>query len=82
MVPPVDTPVGKLGLSICYDLRFLELSIWNRKSGAQILSFPSAFTLNTGLAHWEVFLRDLVFEIISFSFKYASKKFINASIVV
>ncbi|PAV65628.1 hypothetical protein WR25_12320 [Diploscapter pachys] len=62
MVPPVDTPVGKLGLSICYDLRFPELSIWNRKSGAQILSFPSAFTLNTGLAHWETLLRTRAIE--------------------
>lgn len=54
MVPPVDTPVGRLGLSICYDLRFAELALWNRNKGAQILSYPSAFTLNTGLAHWEV----------------------------
>uniref|UniRef100_A0A1I7SXH6 Nitrilase and fragile histidine triad fusion protein NitFhit n=1 Tax=Caenorhabditis tropicalis TaxID=1561998 RepID=A0A1I7SXH6_9PELO len=57
MIPPVETPVGRLGLSICYDVRFAELSLWNRKRGAQILSFPSAFTLNTGLAHWETLLR-------------------------
>uniref|UniRef100_A0A8R1IGC1 bis(5'-adenosyl)-triphosphatase n=1 Tax=Caenorhabditis japonica TaxID=281687 RepID=A0A8R1IGC1_CAEJA len=57
MTPPVDTPIGRLGLSICYDVRFAELSLWNRKKGAQILSFPSAFTLNTGLAHWETLLR-------------------------
>ncbi|CAD6198155.1 unnamed protein product [Caenorhabditis auriculariae] len=62
MVPPVETPVGKLGLSICYDLRFPELSIWNRKKGAQILSFPSAFTVNTGLAHWETLLRTRAIE--------------------
>ncbi|KAF8374050.1 nft-1 [Pristionchus pacificus] len=57
MVPPVSTPIGNLGLSICYDLRFPELSIWNRKAGAHILSFPSGFTLTTGLAHWESLLR-------------------------
>lgn len=57
MVPPVATPIGHLGLSICYDLRFPELSLWNRKKGATVLSFPSAFTLNTGLAHWETLLR-------------------------
>ncbi|EFP02412.1 CRE-NFT-1 protein [Caenorhabditis remanei] len=57
MVPPVDTVIGRLGLSICYDVRFPELSLWNRKRGAQLLSFPSAFTLNTGLAHWETLLR-------------------------
>ncbi|KHJ82897.1 hydrolase, carbon-nitrogen family [Oesophagostomum dentatum] len=57
MVKPVDTPVGRLGLSICYDLRFPELSLWNRYKGAEILSFPSAFTVNTGYAHWEALLR-------------------------
>uniref|UniRef100_A0A1I7XR52 bis(5'-adenosyl)-triphosphatase n=1 Tax=Heterorhabditis bacteriophora TaxID=37862 RepID=A0A1I7XR52_HETBA len=56
MVHPVDTPIGRLGLSICYDLRFAELSLWNRNKGAQVLSFPSAFTLNTGLAHWEYYI--------------------------
>jgi predicted amidohydrolase len=53
LIPPVQTPIGKLGLSICYDMRFAELALWNRYQGAEILSFPSAFTLNTGLAHWE-----------------------------
>ncbi|KAI6234624.1 hypothetical protein M3Y99_00781300 [Aphelenchoides fujianensis] len=57
LVPPVQTPVGKLGLSICYDVRFPELSLWNRYEGAEVLSFPSAFTLNTGLAHWETLMR-------------------------
>ncbi|CAB3403560.1 unnamed protein product [Caenorhabditis bovis] len=57
MVEPIETPIGKMGLSICYDVRFAELSIWNRKKGAQILTFPAAFTLTTGLAHWETLLR-------------------------
>ncbi|KIH62036.1 histidine triad domain protein [Ancylostoma duodenale] len=57
MVHPIDTPIGRLGLSICYDLRFSELSLWNRYKGAEVLSFPSAFTVNTGLAHWEALLR-------------------------
>ncbi|KAL3068574.1 hypothetical protein niasHT_030865 [Heterodera trifolii] len=58
LVPPVaETPVGRLGLSICYDLRFPELSLYQRNRGAQVLSFPSSFTLNTGLAHWESLLR-------------------------
>lgn len=55
--PPVDTPLGKLGLSICYDLRFPELNISLRKQGAQILSFPSAFTIPTGMAHWKPLLQ-------------------------
>lgn len=57
LIPPVDTPIGRLGMAICYDLRFPELSLYNRYRGAQILSFPSSFTVNTGLAHWETLLR-------------------------
>ncbi|RIA87482.1 putative nitrilase [Glomus cerebriforme] len=54
---PIPTPLGNLGLMICYDLRFSELSLELRKKGADILTFPSAFTLKTGQAHWEVLLR-------------------------
>jgi len=54
---PVDTPIGKLGLGICYDLRFPELSLSLRKRGAEILTFPSAFTVPTGMAHWKPLLQ-------------------------
>ncbi|XP_018570395.1 nitrilase and fragile histidine triad fusion protein NitFhit [Anoplophora glabripennis] len=54
---PINTPVGKLALSTCYDLRFPEQSILQTKMGAEILSYPSAFTKVTGEAHWEVLLR-------------------------
>uniref|UniRef100_A0A7E4VXA6 Nitrilase and fragile histidine triad fusion protein NitFhit n=1 Tax=Panagrellus redivivus TaxID=6233 RepID=A0A7E4VXA6_PANRE len=57
LIPPVETPIGRVGLAICYDLRFPELSIYNRISGADILTFPAAFTVPTGMAHWEVLLR-------------------------
>jgi diadenosine tetraphosphate (Ap4A) HIT family hydrolase len=57
IVPPTDTPAGPLSLSICYDLRFPELSILQRKQGANILTYPSAFTNATGLLHWETLLR-------------------------
>ncbi|KAK2512467.1 Nit1, partial [Columba livia] len=57
IVPPVSTPAGKLGLAICYDLRFPELSLALRRAGADILTYPSAFTFPTGAAHWEVLLR-------------------------
>jgi len=53
----VDTPVGKLGLSVCYDMRFPELFRKLSAAGAQILSVPSAFTGPTGRAHWETLLR-------------------------
>lgn len=53
----VDTPVGKMGLTVCYDLRFPELyrqlTVW----GAEIFSVPSAFTATTGKAHWEILVR-------------------------
>uniref|UniRef100_A0A8V5H595 Uncharacterized protein n=1 Tax=Melopsittacus undulatus TaxID=13146 RepID=A0A8V5H595_MELUD len=54
IVAPVSTPAGKLGLSICYDLRFPELSLALQRAGAEILTYPSAFTVHTGSAHWEV----------------------------
>jgi predicted amidohydrolase len=53
----VDTPAGKVGLSVCYDVRFPELYRALSASGAQILSIPSAFTSPTGRAHWETLLR-------------------------
>ncbi|KAJ6892322.1 hypothetical protein NC651_025500 [Populus alba x Populus x berolinensis] len=54
----VDSPVGRLGLSVCYDLRFPELYQQLRfQHEAQILLVPSAFTKITGQAHWEILLR-------------------------
>jgi len=54
---PVNTPVGCVASMICYDLRFPEISTEMRKRGAQILTYPSAFTVATGHAHWEALLR-------------------------
>ncbi|HAT8178417.1 TPA: carbon-nitrogen hydrolase family protein [Legionella pneumophila] len=53
----VDTPVGKIGLTVCYDLRFPELYQYLMQRGAQLFSIPSAFTAVTGSAHWDVLLR-------------------------
>lgn len=53
----VDTPVGKVGLTVCYDLRFPELYQRLMFKGAQLFTVPSAFTAVTGLAHWEALLR-------------------------
>ena len=53
----VDTPLGRFGLSICYDLRFPELYRRLADQGAQILMVPSAFTLATGKDHWEPLMR-------------------------
>jgi predicted amidohydrolase len=50
-------PWGKLGLSICYDLRFAHLYRLLAKAGAMFLTVPAAFTHTTGMAHWHVLLR-------------------------
>jgi deaminated glutathione amidase len=53
----IDTPAGRLGLSVCYDVRFPELYRYLSAAGAQLLVIPSAFTAPTGRAHWEPLLR-------------------------
>jgi len=53
----VDTPAGRLGLAVCYDLRFPELFRRLLSLGAEWFCLPSAFTAPTGRAHWEVLLR-------------------------
>lgn len=52
-----DTPWGKLGLTICYDIRFPHLYRVLAKAGAAMISVPAAFTVPTGEAHWETLLR-------------------------
>ena len=53
----VDTPFGRLGLAVCYDLRFPELFRRMSDEGAELYAIPSAFTAITGKAHWEVLVR-------------------------
>ncbi|HEY2274973.1 MAG TPA: carbon-nitrogen hydrolase family protein [Steroidobacteraceae bacterium] len=62
----LDTPVGRLGLSVCYDVRFPELYRHLSAAGAQLLSVPSAFTAPTGRAHWETLLRARAIENLSY----------------
>jgi predicted amidohydrolase len=52
-----NLPWGRIGLSVCYDLRFPQLYRTLAKAGAEILAVPSAFTETTGKAHWHVLLR-------------------------
>lgn len=56
-VVSVETPLGHVGLSICYDLRFPELFSRLRNKGAQIIILPAAFTYQTGKSHWEILIR-------------------------
>ncbi len=53
----IDSPFGRMGLSVCYDLRFPELFRQQLEAGMEIMVLPSAFTAITGRAHWEVLVR-------------------------
>lgn len=61
-----DTPFGRLGLAVCYDLRFPEMFRAMLDEGAQIIVLPSAFTAITGRAHWEVLVRARAIENLSY----------------
>ncbi|WP_109807461.1 carbon-nitrogen hydrolase family protein [Sphingosinithalassobacter portus] len=62
----VDTPLGRLGLAICYDLRFPDLFRALSNAGATLFALPAAFTRPTGAAHWHVLLRARAIEAASF----------------
>ena len=55
--PVIDTPIGKVGLTICFDVRFPDLYQHLRRKGAQVVFVPSNFTAPTGAAHWDALLR-------------------------
>lgn len=61
-----DTPFARLGLSVCYDLRFAALYRLLAQHGANVLTVPAAFTHTTGKAHWHVLLRARAIETGSF----------------
>jgi predicted amidohydrolase len=62
----VETPLGAIGLTICYDMRFPHLYRALAKAGAKLFTVPSAFTVPTGQAHWHVLLRARAIETGSF----------------
>uniref|UniRef100_A0A7S3PME9 CN hydrolase domain-containing protein n=1 Tax=Aplanochytrium stocchinoi TaxID=215587 RepID=A0A7S3PME9_9STRA len=53
----IDTPVGRVGLTVCYDLRFPEIFQRLAKAGADVILVPSAFMPTTGKAHWHILLQ-------------------------
>ena len=63
----VDSPCGRVGLSVCYDLRFSELYLSLFKLGAEVLAVPSAFTETTGEAHFELLMRARAVESFAYS---------------
>lgn len=62
----VTTRIGKIGLSICYDVRFAALYRKLAQNGAQVLNVPAAFTVTTGKAHWQTLLQARAIETGSF----------------
>lgn len=62
----VSTPIGHVGLAVCYDVRFPELFRMLLEQGAEVLSLPSAFTAPTGRAHWELLVRARAVENLSY----------------
>ncbi len=62
----IDTPLGLLGLSICYDLRFAGLYAVLSDAGATLFAIPAAFTVPTGEAHWHVLMRARAIEAAAF----------------
>lgn len=57
ILPPFDTLLGKVGSLICFDLRFPEVALALKRQNADIITYPSAFTPPTGVAHWHTLLR-------------------------
>ncbi len=68
-----DLPWGRIGLTVCYDLRFPDLYRTLARAGASFLTVPSAFTVPTGRAHWHVLLRARAIETGSFVFAPAQE---------
>lgn len=62
----LPTPWGRLGVAVCYDLRFPELFARLAQDGAELIALPAAFTRPTGRAHWEVLLRARATETLSY----------------
>ena len=57
ILPPFETSVGRVGMTICFDLRFPEISLALHRQKADIITYPSAFTVPTGHAHWKTLQR-------------------------
>jgi predicted amidohydrolase len=53
----IDTPFGKIGVALCFDIRFKELFISMRERGAKLIFLPAVFTMTTGPLHWELLIR-------------------------
>lgn len=75
----IDSPVGRLGISVCYDLRFPELYRAMADRGVEVITLPAAFTEITGRAHWETLVRARAIENLSYLIAAAQGGFHVAS---
>ena len=62
----VDTPIGKLGLCVCFDIRFPEIFLAMNQKGVEVIAIPAAFAAKTGQAHWELLLRCRALDTLSY----------------
>src|SRR5207237_4705383 len=62
----VETPLGRIGMTVCYDVRFPSLYRALVRAGAELLMVPAAFTVPTGRDHWEVLLRARAIESLAY----------------
>jgi len=62
----VDTPIGRLGLAVCYDIRFPGLFRALMQKGVEVIAIPSAFTVPTGEAHWTLLARSRAVDTLSY----------------
>lgn len=62
LTKPIQTIAGNIGMQICYDIRFPETAVWLKKQKAHILTYPSAFSMSTGKAHWDILNRSRAIE--------------------
>ena len=75
----LDSPVGRLGVSVCYDLRFPELYRAMIDRGVEVLALPAAFTAMTGKAHWDILVRARAIENLAYVIASAQGGFHVAS---
>ncbi|MCB1725439.1 MAG: carbon-nitrogen hydrolase family protein [Chromatiaceae bacterium] len=85
----IDSPVGRLGIAVCYDLRFPELFRAMVDRGVEVIALPAAFTAITGRAHWEILIRARAIENLSYviasaqgGFHIASRQTFGHSMIV
>lgn len=62
----VESPIGRLGLAICFDIRFPELFIALKEKQVDVIAIPAAFTYQTGVAHWDILTRARALDTFSF----------------